>query len=128
VVIPAPVAETETRYKDTDPDDAKAVRALQRENIETLHKAGVAMAVGADAYFATPKAEFEQLAAFNVFTSVELLNMWTIVSSQLAFPNRSIGELSPGFEASFLGLSVNPLEGLSALGEIRTRVKNCHRL
>ena len=126
VVIPTPVADTEARYKESNPDYTKEVRALQRENIATLHKAGVKMAVGADAYFSTPKAEFDQLAAFDVFTPEELLNMWTKISAQLAFPNRAIGELTVGFEASFISLSSNPLNDFSALDQIQTRVKSCH--
>ena len=125
VVIPTPVANTEQRYGDKNADFAAAVRQLQKANIETLHRAGVQMAIGADGYFQTPLAEVKQLEDFNIFTNRELLNMWTRTSAQLAFPTRKLGELKPGYEGSFISLKANPLEDFSAIQAIGTRVKSC---
>jgi imidazolonepropionase-like amidohydrolase len=39
------------------------------------------------------------------------------------FPNRKIGELKEGYEASFLVLEGNPMEDFSKVKKIRMRVK-----
>ena len=57
-----------------------------------------------------------------------LLRLWTTTTPQAVFPDRRIGRLDAGYEASFLVLEDNPLEDFGAVRTIRERVKQGHRL
>jgi imidazolonepropionase-like amidohydrolase len=56
------------------------------------------------------------------------LNLWTTTTPQAIFPDRRIGRLDAGYEASFLVLGGNPLDDFSAVRTIRRRVKQGHEL
>jgi imidazolonepropionase-like amidohydrolase len=49
--------------------------------------------------------------------------MWAVQTPQAIFPERRIGRLDEGYEASFLVLNGNPVEDWSAMRRIRLRVK-----
>ena len=63
------------------------------------------------------------LDEFGVFDNVELLKMWVENSPKTIFPERKIGHLAEGFEASFLVLGGNPLEDFDHVKDITMRFK-----
>ena len=72
--------------------------------------------------------EAEYFHAQDVFDTHTLLQLWTKTTPQAIFPDRRIGRLDAGHEASFLVLAGNPLDDFSAIRTIRERVKEGHRL
>ena len=45
-----------------------------------------------------------------MFENLTLLKMWTETTAKTIFPQRKIGALNEGYEASFLALEGNPIE------------------
>jgi imidazolonepropionase-like amidohydrolase len=83
----------------------------------------VTIAIGSDDYRGTSTGEARALAATGIWSNRELLSMWTETTARAIFPNRRIGRLADGDEASLLVLDGNPLDDLAALGRIRLRIK-----
>ena len=100
----------------------KDLDALHRENLTLLHEAGVQLALGTDSQ-ASIVDEVQKLASLNVFGRSELLRMLVIDTPRWIFPDRNLGTLTAGSEASFVVLAANPLEELGALGQITSRYK-----
>ena len=94
------------------------------QNLRLLHDEGVTLLVGSDA---APGAgtvnEIEFLQSTGIFSNLELLKMWAETTPMTIFPQRKIGRLEDGYEASFLVLDMNPIRESKALGKIRMRVK-----
>jgi imidazolonepropionase-like amidohydrolase len=94
------------------------------QNLHQLKDEGVTLAVGSDG---PPGAgtlnEIEFLRKTGIFSNLELLKMWSEVTPATIFPQRKIGRLEEGFEASFLVLGNDPIRDLRALENIRLRVK-----
>ena len=63
-----------------------------------------------------------------LFELARLLRLATTDTARLIFPDRRVGCLAPGCEASFLVLDGNPLEDFSQIRNIRLRVKGGERL
>jgi hypothetical protein len=100
-----------------------AVQAAQRKNIEMLKRNGVRMAIGSDNYSTTSLEEVMYLKSLDVFSNLELLNMWSVNSAETIHPRRKIGQLREGYEASFIVLRGNPLENFDHVKDIRQRFK-----
>jgi imidazolonepropionase-like amidohydrolase len=115
------IAENPRRRRSAE--HSAAVRAAQIENLRTLRDAGVTLAVGSDEYDQTSSYEIANLRALNVFSNAELLRMWSSDCSTTLFPQRRLGALDAGYEASFLVLAGNPLENFDATASIRMTVK-----
>lgn len=81
------------------------------------------LAVGSDNVEDTSVLEFEQLATLGVFDKLTLLKMWAETTPRAIFPERQIGLLRDGYEASFVALNGNPLEDLSNVRRIQFRFK-----
>jgi imidazolonepropionase-like amidohydrolase len=79
------------------------VQAIQRHNLMILHSAKVKMALGADNYSLSMHDEINTIRGFGLFTGAEVLNMATTNGASLAFPDRKVGQLEVGYEASFIG-------------------------
>lgn len=94
--------------------DLKARQSSQRDNLTRLKAAGVPILIGSDHYGEDSRHEADYLHSLGVWSNVELLRMWSVDTPQTIFPHRAIGELRPGYEASFLVLSANPLKHWSA--------------
>ena len=106
------------------PSDLRvAWREVILSNLRTLKSAGVAIALGTDRYQSTDHTEAAALHGTGVFSNLELLTMWTEVTARAIFPDRRVGRLDEGFEASFLVLAGNPLEDFAQTGRIVLRVK-----
>ena len=88
-----------------------------------MKKHGVRVIVGSDSYRETSVPEAMYLASLGVYTNAELLRMWSEVTPKGIFPNRRIGKLAPGYEASFLVLDRDPVADFANVKSIRLRVK-----
>ncbi len=108
------------RYADETGDRALRASAdqLHSSNLKLLRDAGVRLAIGSDEYGDTSVAEAQYLHSLGVFTAAELLELWAVTTPQVIFPERRIGRLAPGYEASFLVLDANPLVDFSAVARI----------
>lgn len=106
-----------------DPEKLKKAQAIQTHNLRLLHDAGAKLAIGPDVYGVTSLAEAMNLYQLKVFDSLTLLKMWTEASAEVIFPNRRIGHLQEGYEASFLVLDRDPLENFENVKTIRLRFK-----
>jgi hypothetical protein len=102
--------------------------ALQRRQIRALHEAGARIALSGHNWRTTARREATYFHAHDFFDARTLLRLWTTTTSQVIFPDRRIGRLAPGYEASFLVLPRNPIEDFGAVREIRQSVKQGHPL
>ena len=111
-------------------DDAASARILDlhRRNIALLRASGVRFVVGSDFYGRTARDEVETLRAMGVWTDAELLRMWAETTPTAIFPDRRIGRLRDGFEASFLVLECDPLNDWACTAQIRAIVKDGLRI
>ena len=109
----------------TGPDSVTRRRAdsLFTRNLQMMKKHGVRVIVGSDSYRNTSVPEAMYLASLGVYSNAELLKMWSEETSRAIFPNRRIGRLEPGYEASFLVLDADPIADFSNVKSIRLRVK-----
>jgi len=93
-------------------------------NLSLLKQEGVTIAIGSDQYNGNSVEEFQFLYQLNIFSNVELLKMWTENATKAVFPNRKIGKLKEGYEASFLVVAKNPIKNISNIHKnIVMRVK-----
>jgi imidazolonepropionase-like amidohydrolase len=98
------------------------VVAAQKANLRLLRESGVRLAIGSDIIHSAVK-EFDYLEKLGVFDNLTLLKMWTETTAQTIFPDRKIGELREGYEASFVALEGNPLDDLMNVHRIKLRFK-----
>ena len=101
----------------------REIQALQVENLRKLHAAGVPLAIGSDSYAKTALDEAGHLRKLGAFADADLLKIWVETAPRSIFPERAIGRLAPGFEASFLALDADPTVDFAAVERIRIRVK-----
>ena len=101
---------------------------LHRRQLRALHALGVPIALGADRWNTTSRAEADFMVAASFFPPATVLDLWTRVTPRVIFPDRSIGVLSPGHEASFLALACDPLADWSCTAQIAHREKQGHDL
>jgi imidazolonepropionase-like amidohydrolase len=102
-------------------------KQIQRHSLQTLMRHGVPIAIGPD-LFENAVTEAFYLERLGVFDTRTLLVMWSQTTPQLIFPKRKIGRLSPGYEASLLALSCNPLTDFACTRRITLRMKQGRRL
>jgi imidazolonepropionase-like amidohydrolase len=107
---------------------AQAVRQLHVDNLKLLSDAGVKLAIGSDSYGDVSVAEAQALARLGVFDNRRMLNLWSRDTPQAIFPGRKIGELKPGYEASFVVLAADPLRDFKAVEAVTMVVKRGHRI
>lgn len=100
-------------------------KAVQRHNIGLLHRHAVKLAIGSD-HAETSLAEALHLYELGIFDNLTLLKIWCEQTPQAIFPERRIGRLQEGYEASFLVLRDNPLERFEAVTQIDLRMKQGH--
>ena len=53
---------------------------------------------------------------------LQLLRAWSMDTPRTIFPDRLVGALEPGYEASFLVLGADPIENRPAFGEMLERI------
>lgn len=110
------------------PERARPIRDNQIRNLKLLKSQGVKFAVGSDNYGKTPLVEIDYLKNLGVFSNLELLKMWCENTPQTIFPNRRIGFLKTGYEASLLVLDSNPLDNFEQVKNIKLRFKQGYLL
>ncbi len=103
--------------------DVPQVLKSQLANLELLHENDVLIAIGSDNVADSSVKEFEYLRSLSVFDNLTLLKMWTETTAKTIFPQRKIGALNEGYEASFLALEGNPVEDLQNVRKIKLRFK-----
>ena len=94
----------------------------QKKNLELLKKYKVKLAIGSD-HADSPLPEAKELYEFHVFDNLALLNMWCTASAEYIFPQKKIGYLKSGYEASFLLLDGNPITDFWKVKKISLMVK-----
>jgi imidazolonepropionase-like amidohydrolase len=109
--------------RDPQASMAKAVRNMLSGNLQLLAKHRVPIAIGSDRYASTSLPEAMGLHGLKIFDNVTLLKMWSEVTPRAIFPNRRIGRLWDGYEASFLVLAGDPIKDFANVKKIEMRIK-----
>lgn len=99
---------------------------IHRYNLRLLDSCGVKLAIGTDDNNLTALNEAENINRLQVFDNAKLLKIWTENTPQTIFPDRRIGYLQDGYEASFLALDSDPLADFSNVNKISLRLKQGH--
>jgi imidazolonepropionase-like amidohydrolase len=112
-----------------DPRGADSLRrrqfdALATRNLRVLRAAGVHLALGSDTYRDDSVLEAEYLATLGVFTPLELVRLWSEATPLAIFPQRRVGCLEDGCEASFLALAGDPSADFASTKRIVLRMKD----
>jgi len=102
---------------------AKAVRNLLTRNLRLLAKHRVPIAIGSDRFPQTSLPEAMSLHGLGIFDNLTLLKMWCEATPKTIFPNRRIGHLKDGYEASFLVLAGDPVRDFMNVKKIDMRIK-----
>jgi imidazolonepropionase-like amidohydrolase len=118
------------KYADQRGDAAlrRAADQLNVANLSVLQQSGVRIAVGSDEYDDTSVGEALYLATLGVLDRAALLRSWSETTPLAIFPNRRLGRLTPGYEASFLVLVGDPLMDFTHVTRIRLAVKQGKQL
>jgi hypothetical protein len=103
-------------------DGVQNLDALHRQNLTLLREAGVRLVLGTDSQ-ASIVDEVQKIASLNVFGRGELLRLLVIDTPRWIFPDRNLGMLTAGSEASFVVLAESPLDELGALEQITSLYK-----
>jgi imidazolonepropionase-like amidohydrolase len=105
------------------PEKFAATLKYEKEILRYLYNAKVPIALGADYYGKTVAPEIDSLTAQQIFTAAQLLDLWGKQTTQHIFPNRKLGEIKEGYEASFLVLKENPVTNIDNIKTITWRIK-----
>jgi imidazolonepropionase-like amidohydrolase len=108
---------------DGDTALAGEVERLNRANLGVLQQSGVDIAIGSDDYSGTSVEEALYLATLGALDHAAVLRAWSETTPRVIHPDRRIGRLHPGYEASFLVLDGDPLVDFSNVTRIRSAVK-----
>ena len=112
----------------TSSADLKARQSAQRDNLRRMKAAHLFVVVGSDRYGQDSLHEADYLQSLGLWSNLEMLRMWSVVTPKDIFPNRKVGELQEGYVASFLVLKANPLKDWSAVHQIADRWKDGEHL
>lgn len=96
---------------------------LHTRNLRLLSEHSVRLALGSDDYGDTSVGEAMYLHSLGVFDNLALLKLWSEATPQAIFPERALGCLQEGCEASFLVLRGDPLADFGHVRDIVLRVK-----
>lgn len=99
------------------------ILARQRSVFKSLLENGVTLGLGSDIFGQTLGIEIWYLHDNKVLDNRTLLKIAVENTAQLIFPNRKIGKLKNGYEASFITLDENPLENFETLKDVKLRFK-----
>ncbi|MEM6537203.1 MAG: amidohydrolase family protein [Pseudomonadota bacterium] len=80
--------------------------AMQRDNLKRLLAAGVPIAVGTDG-FGKATQEAENYVRLGAMSRTQALSLLTNTGNHI-FPDRALGKLLPGYEASFIAFKADP--------------------
>lgn len=114
VVTTATLASSpDERWRD-ETYQPSAVQRLQADNLRTLRQADVSLSIGVDSSFA-PITEIDYLRWLGFSDDAALLMDWIRTGPDHIFPDRAIGELKPGYEASFIALPCDPFSNFDCI-------------
>ena len=102
----------------------RAADSLFVRNLRVLRSARVHLAIGSDSYRDDSVQEAAYLATLGVFTPLELLRLWSEATPRAIFPQRRVGCLDDGCEASLLVLSADPAADFANTKRITLRMKD----
>ncbi|MCC7246725.1 MAG: amidohydrolase family protein [Saprospiraceae bacterium] len=100
------------------------VQDWHRKTFNRLLEKGVNVVTGSDDAIRTIRAEMNYWFGLGITYSPRLLNLLVEKSAQAVFPDRKIGRIAEGYEASFLVLDANPTENIMKVRVIGFKVKN----
>jgi hypothetical protein len=101
---------------------------LHARNLRLLRGNGVRLALGSDDYGDTSVGEAMYLHGLGVMDNLALLKLWSEATPRAIFPDRRLGCLQQGCEASFLVLGGDPIADFGHVRDIKLRVKQGHLL
>ncbi|MEE9131831.1 MAG: amidohydrolase family protein [Phycisphaerales bacterium] len=105
------------------------VRAdVARHNLALLRKHGVTVALGSDSGEGNVIQEATYIQWLGVLDRPTLLRMLCVTTPRTIFPNRKIGRLADGYEASFLVLGSDPVADIVNVSDIRRSFKRGREL
>ncbi len=96
----------------------------ERQNVAKLRAAGATLVVATNAYGSMLTEGLVAGVEKGFFKPSDMLRMATMDTPRVIFPDRRVGCLDVGCEASFIAFAGNPLEDFSAIRAIRYRVKD----
>ena len=116
------VATTVVQHGDSALTD-RLIRDQYSHNIKLLRAHGVTLLIGSDMAEGTAATEIAALSRSGLFTNAELLRLWSVTTPQTIFPEKRIGRLADGYDASFLVLRDDPLANIANTRSIMGRVR-----
>lgn len=112
----------------TDITDIQRKTEFVKDFLLRFKKAGGTIVLGADMFNNTLTPEIDAYTGLGVFSNQDILKTLTYDTPKAIYPNRKIGKLEHGYEASFLVLKSNPLDNIQSIKEIDLRVKQGNKL
>ncbi|WDI30201.1 amidohydrolase family protein [Hyphococcus flavus] len=103
-------------------------QAAARHNMEVLKDSGVTILIGSDRGEFNSIDEYLFLIDQGLMTASDALYSLSVATPKAIFPDRRIGELTPGAEASFVALNGNPLIDMSAIRSLDIMYKKGQRI
>lgn len=122
-IVVVPTASVSADNASIDAARLAEVQAMQRTNLEKLKAAGVPLLIGTDGQPDAAPKEAHYMEDLGVFTPREALTSLSETTPKWILPDRHIGKLAPGYEASFLALRSDPILNPTAIRDIVYRVK-----
>lgn len=96
----------------------------EKLNAARLRASGAPIVFGVNTYGSTITDGLIAGADRGIFEPADLLEIATMATPKMIFPQRNVGCLDPGCEASMIAFSSNPLEDMSAIRDISFRLKD----
>jgi imidazolonepropionase-like amidohydrolase len=100
----------------------------ERQNIDTLYRNGATIVIGSNSYGAGITDGLIAGAHKGIFSARDLLKIASMDTPKMIFPDRAVGCMDPGCEASFIAFSSNPLERFEVIKDITFRLKDGERV
>lgn len=86
------------------------IARIHAHNLALLQRHGVRLAIGSDSYRETSLREAIYLQSTGLFSPAEVLRIASVATPRVIFPERRIGVLEDGYEASFLVIDGDPIQ------------------
>lgn len=109
------IIPTLNQTKITAKVDSKAKMSFVKDFLRRFHEMGGEIVLGSDIFNQTLEEEVQNLIDLNILNNQEILKVLTYNTPLTIFPNRKIGKLAEGYEASFLVFDENVLNNNNAL-------------
>ena len=102
-------------------------RSVIAPNVAKLRARGVRLLIGSDQFRKTPLGELFILARLGI-PNKDIIRAAVVDTPRAIFPERRVGALDEGYEASFIVVDGNPIEDLLNIRKITMRVKQGEKL